>query len=114
MRISTLDISGITTTVRRHEALLRYARYLFIYNIVIFLWFAIPQLSQLTSFRGLLELVANPAWKLAALVLGSVGATYLILAHRLWWAYAVIFLAKVGALFSCRRPISRSSSFPSK
>ena len=29
MRISTLDISGITTTVRRHEALLRYARYLF-------------------------------------------------------------------------------------
>jgi len=32
MRISTLDISGITTTVRRHEALLRYARYMFIYN----------------------------------------------------------------------------------
>src|SRR5258708_16711666 len=96
MRISTLDISGITTTVRRHEALLRYARYLFIFNLVFFLWIAIPQLSQLTSFRGLLELVASPAWQWAALVLGSVGATYLILAHRLWWAYAVIFLAQVG------------------
>jgi hypothetical protein len=61
MRISTLDISGITTTVRRHEALLRYARYLFIFNLVFFLWVAIPQLSQPTSFRGLLELVASPA-----------------------------------------------------
>jgi hypothetical protein len=98
MRIS-LDISGITTTVRRHEALLRYARYLFIFNLVFFLWFAIPQLSQLTSFRGLLELVASPAWQWAALALGSVGATYLILAHRLWWAYAVIFVAQVGAFF---------------
>jgi hypothetical protein len=29
MRISTFDIAGITTTVRRHQALLRYARYLF-------------------------------------------------------------------------------------
>src|SRR5262245_8670319 len=37
MRISTLDISRITTTVRRHEALLRFARYLFVYNLVIFL-----------------------------------------------------------------------------
>ena len=96
MGISTLDISGITTTVRRHEALLRYARYMFIYNLVIFVWVAIPQLSQVTSFRGLLELVASPAWKWSALVLGSVGATYLILAHRLWWAYAVIFLVNVG------------------
>jgi hypothetical protein len=77
MRISTLDISSITTTVRRHEALLRYARYLFIFNLVFFLWVAIPQLSQLTSFRGLLELVASPAWQWAALALGSVGATYL-------------------------------------
>jgi hypothetical protein len=96
MQISTLDISGITTTARRHEALLRYARYMFIYNLVIFLWVAIPQLSQVTSFRGLLELVASPAWKWSALVLGTVGATYLILAHRLWWAYAVIFLVNVG------------------
>lgn len=96
MRISTLDISGITTTVRRHEALLRYARYMFIYNLVIFVWVAVPQLSQLTSFRGLLELVASPPWQWSALVLGSVGATYLILAHRLWWAYAVIFLVNVG------------------
>ena len=96
MRISTLDVSSMTTTVRRHEALLRYARYLFIFNLVIFLWVAIPQLSQVPSFRGLLELVASPAWKWSALVLGSVGATYLILAHRLWWAYAVIFLAQVG------------------
>ena len=96
MRIATFDISRISTTVRRHEALLRYARYLFIFNIVIFLWVAILQLSQVTSFRGLTELVVGPAWRWAALVLGSVGATYLILAHRLWWAYAVIFLAQVG------------------
>ena len=96
MRIATFDISRISTTVRRHEALLRYARYLFIFNIVIFLWVAIRQLSQVTSFRGLTELVVGPAWRWAALVLGSVGATYLILAHRLWWAYALIFLAQVG------------------
>ena len=96
MRISTLDISGITTTVRRHDALLRYARYMFIYNLVIFVWVAIPQLSQVTSFGRLLELIASPGWKWSALVLGSVGATYLVLAHRLWWAYAVIFLVNVG------------------
>ena len=46
MRISTLDISGITTTVRRHEALLRYARYLFIFNLAIFLWVVFPQFSR--------------------------------------------------------------------
>src|SRR5215211_7122142 len=96
MRISTFDVSSIATTVRRHEALLRYARYLLIFNIVIFLWAAIPQLAQVTSLRGLLKLAASPSWQWAALVLGSVGATYLILAHRLWWAYAVIFLAQVG------------------
>jgi hypothetical protein len=97
MRISTLDVSGITTTVRRHEALLRYARYLFIFNLVIFLWdVAIPQLSQITLSPRSLELVASAAWKWSTLVLGTVGATYLILAHRLWWAYAVIFLAQVG------------------
>jgi hypothetical protein len=96
MQIATFNVSRISTTVRRHEALLRYARYLFIFNIVIFLWVAIPQLSQVTSFRGLTELVVGPAWQWAALVLGSVGATYLILAHRLWWAYAVIFLVQVG------------------
>ncbi|MFY9956444.1 hypothetical protein [Bradyrhizobium sp.] len=100
MRISTLDISRITTTVRRHEALLRYARYLFIFNLVIFLWeVAIPQLSYMTPFRGSLELLASPAWKWSVLVLGSVGATYLVLAHRLWWAYAIIFLAQVGYFF---------------
>jgi hypothetical protein len=83
--ITTFDISRISTTVRRHEALLRYARYLFIFNIVIFLWTVITELPQVTSFRGLTELVLGPAWQWAALVLGSVGATYLILAHRLWW-----------------------------
>jgi hypothetical protein len=97
MRISTLDIARITTTVRRHEALLRYARYLFISNIVVFSWIAIPQLSQMPSFRGLLELAAT--WNFAALMLGSVAASYLILAHRLWWAYGVIFLAQVVAFF---------------
>ena len=71
MRISTLDISGITTTVRRHEALLRFARYLFVYNLAIFLWVVITKLSQMPSFEGLLELLAGPdmeirgsgAWK---------------------------------------------------
>ena len=55
MRISTLDISGITTTVRRHEALLRFARYLLLYNLVILLWVVITQLSQMRSFEGLLN-----------------------------------------------------------
>jgi hypothetical protein len=93
MRISTHDISGITSTVRRHEALLRYVRYLLTYNLVIFLWEAIPRLSQMLSFQGLLELVANPA---SAMVFGILGASYLALAHRLWWAYAVIFVAQFG------------------
>ena len=52
MRVETLDISRISTTVRRHEALLRYARYLFISNIAIFLWVAIPQLAQVTSLAA--------------------------------------------------------------
>ena len=99
MRISTLDISGITTTVRRHEALLRFARYLLLYNLVILLWVVITQLSQMRSFEGLLESIAGLDWKFAALVLGSVGASYLILAHRLWWAYAVIMVAQVGYFF---------------
>jgi hypothetical protein len=94
MQVATFDISRISATVRRHEALLRYARYLLIFNIVIFVWVAIRQLAQVTSFQGLAELVEG--WQFAALVLGSVGATYLILAHRLWWAYAVIFLVQVG------------------
>jgi len=104
MRIATFDISRISTTVRRHEALLRYARYLFIFNIVIFLWVAIPQLWQVTSFRGLTELVAGPAWQWGALVLGSVGTTYFILAHRLWLAYAAIFLTQVVYYFFVSSP----------
>jgi hypothetical protein len=99
MRISTLDISNITTTVRRHDALLRYLRYLFIFNLVIFFWDRFPQSSQMTSFGGLLELIASPASKWSALVLGIVGSMYLILAHRLWWAYAVFFLAQLGLFF---------------
>lgn len=66
MRISTLDISGITTTVRRHEALLRFARYLLLYNLVILLWVVITQLSQMRSFEGLLESIAGLDWKFAA------------------------------------------------
>src|SRR5215467_15602087 len=97
MQISTFDISRISTTVRRHDALLRYARYLLIYNVVIFAWVAIQQIAQVTSFPGLLELLTS--WEWAALVLGSVGATYLILAHRLWWAYALIMVAQVGYFF---------------
>jgi len=49
-------------------------------------------------------LVAGPAWKWAAMVLGSLGATYFILAHRLWLAYAVIFLAQVGYYFFVSSP----------
>jgi hypothetical protein len=97
MQVSTLDITRTTTAVRRHEALLRYARYLFIYNLAIFVWIAIPQLYRLSSFRELIELAAT--WKFAALVLGSVGASYLILAHRLWLAYAVIIMVQVGIFF---------------
>src|SRR5215470_14527122 len=99
MQISTLDISGITTTVRRHEALLRFARYLFVYNLVILLWVIITKLSQMPSFEGLLESIAGLDWKFATLVIGSVGASYLILAHRLWWAFAVIMVAQVGYFF---------------
>ncbi len=104
MRVATFDISRISTTVRRHEALLRYARYLFIFNIVIFLWVSIRQLPQVTSLRGMTELAMGPAWRWAALVLGSVGATYLILAHRLWWAYAPILLVQVGYFFVTPSP----------
>jgi hypothetical protein len=104
MRVEILDISRISKTVRRHEALLRYVRYLLIFNIAIFLWVAIPQLARVTSFPGLSELMAGPDWKWAAIVLGSLGATYLILAHRLWLAYAVIFLAQVGYYFLVSSP----------
>jgi hypothetical protein len=104
MRVEIVDISRISKTVRRREALLRYVRYLLIFNIAIFLWAAIPQLAQVTSFRGLSELMAGPAWTWAALVLGSLVATYFILAHRLWLAYAVIFLAQVGYYFLVSSP----------
>src|SRR5580692_325298 len=104
MRVEILDISSISKAVRRHEALLRYVRYLLIFNIAIFLWAAIPQLAQVNSFRGLGELMAGPAWQWAAIVLGSLGVTYLILAHRLWLAYAVIFLAQVGYYFLVPSP----------
>ena len=46
--IAKFDISRISTTVRRHEALLRYARYLFIFNIVIFLWIAFAAYGVIT------------------------------------------------------------------
>ena len=99
MQITTLDISDITTAVRRHEALLRYARYMLIFNLAVFAWAAVPQLAALRSIGALGELVSSPSWQWAAFVLGSVGATYLILAHRLRWAYAVIFVVQVAAFF---------------
>jgi hypothetical protein len=102
--IATFDVSRITATVRRHEALLRYARYLFIFNIAIFVSGAILQLAQVGSFGELAGLIVSPGWQFAALVLGSVGATYLFLAHRLWWAFAVIFLAQVGYFFLASSP----------
>lgn len=100
MQIATIDISGTTTAVRRHEALLRYARYMLVFNIAIFLSVAIPQLMALRSLAGLYALMSSESWRWSAFVLGSVGATYLILAHRLWWAYAVIFLVQVGFFFT--------------
>ena len=93
MQISTLDISGITTAVRRHEALLRFVRYLLIYNLAMFLWFVVSQFYKLTSFEELLASVTSPSW--GYMVLGIVVPTYLSLAHRLRWAYAVIFLGQV-------------------
>mgnify|MGYP001419380940 FL=1 len=94
MRIATTDITSITTAVRRHEAVLRYARYMLVYNLVIFLWAAIPQLIEVRSAGQLVALVTN--WQFAGLVLGSVAGCYLLLAHRVWWAYAAIFLAQIA------------------
>lgn len=75
MQISTIDISKITTAVRRHEALLRYARYMLIFNLAIFLWVAVPQQAQVRSPAGLFELATSPAWRWAAFVLATVAAT---------------------------------------
>lgn len=100
MQITTIDITWITTAVRRHEALLRYARYMLVFNIAIFLWVAANQLPQVRSYEALVELVTGPSWQWAGIVLGSVGATYLILAHRIWWAYAAIFAAQVAYFFT--------------
>ena len=74
-------------------------RYLLLYNLVILLWVVITQLFQMRSFEGLLESIAGLDWKFTALVLGSIGAAYLFLAHRLRWAYAVIMVAQVGYFF---------------
>jgi hypothetical protein len=104
MRISTLDITGIATIIRRHEALTRYARYMLIYNLGIFVWASLQQLSAVTSFAAFVELLISPSSKWSALVLGSVGASYLILAYRLWWAYAVMFLINVGAFILVQSP----------
>jgi hypothetical protein len=95
MLISTLDISRITTAVRRHEALLRFVRYLLIYDLAMFLWAVVSQSSKSTSFEELPSLIASLSWGWAFMVLGSLGAAYLLLAHRLWWAYAVILLGQV-------------------
>ena len=90
MLVTIVDISPILTTIRRHEALLRYARYLFIFNIAIFASVAIRQLARVGSFGELGGLIVSPGWQFAALVLGSVGATYFFLAHRLWWAFGLL------------------------
>ncbi len=99
MQIATLDITDMTTAVRRHDALLRYARYMLVFNLAIFIGAIVPQLIQVKSLDELIELATSPSWQWAGLVLGSVGATYLILAHRLWWVYAIIFLVQVGYFF---------------
>jgi hypothetical protein len=100
MQIATLDITAVTTAVRRHDAILRYARYMLVFNLAIFLGAIAPQLAQVKSTNELVDLVTSPSWQWAGLVLGSVGATYLILAHRLWWVYAIIFAVQVGYFFA--------------
>ncbi|MEQ1696217.1 MAG: hypothetical protein ABL901_10310 [Hyphomicrobiaceae bacterium] len=96
MQITTIDITQMTSAVRRHEALLRYARYMLVFNLGIFIWIAVTQLPRAGSREALIGLITGPSWQWAGIVLGSVGATYLILAHRLWWAYAAIFAAQVA------------------
>ena len=70
MPISTLDISRMTTAVRRHEALLRFVRYLLIYNIAMVLWAVVSEFYKLTSFDELLALVTSPSWQWTYTVLG--------------------------------------------
>jgi hypothetical protein len=112
MPISTLDISRMTTAVRRHEALLRFVRYLLIYNIAMVLWAVVSEFYKLTSFDELLALVTSPSWQWTYIVVGILVPTYLLLAHRLWWAYAAIFLGQV-VLFvmpSSDKPILKMSA----
>ena len=99
MRIATVDVSSIAAAVRRREALLRYARYLLLFNIGAAAWFVIVQFWHAASLRTWTALAPGPDWRWTALVLGAVAVTYLVLAHRLWWAYAPIVLVQVVYFF---------------
>ena len=92
MRVATFDISRISTAVRRREAILRYAQYLLIFDFALFLWGAISGIESAASLRGLTRL----NWEWDAQTIGPVAVTYLLLAHRLRWPYAAIFVAQAG------------------
>src|ERR1700760_1728362 len=104
MRIATFDVSSIAAAVRRREALLRYARYLLLFNIAAAAWFVIVQFSHAASLRTWTALAPGPDWRWTALVLGAVAVTYLVLAHRLWWVYAPIVLVQVVYFFAIPSP----------
>jgi hypothetical protein len=95
MHIATVDVSSIAAAVRRREALLRYARYLLLFNLAAGGWFVIVQFWHAASVRTWTALAPGPEWRWTALALASVAVTYLVLAHRLWWLYAPIVLVQV-------------------
>jgi len=100
MPIATLDLTTTTKTVRRHAALERFARYMLIYNLAIFLWSAGQELSAVRTGAQFVEVISQYSWRWAALVLGSVAASYMMLAHRWIWAYGLIFLAQIAFFFT--------------
>ena len=95
MGIATIDVSSIAAAVRRREALLRYARYLLLFDIAAAAWFVIVQFWHAASLHTWTALAPGPNWRWTALVLGSVAVTYVVLAHRMWWLFAPIALVQV-------------------
>jgi hypothetical protein len=95
MRITSLDLSVITAAVRRHEAIERFARYMLIYNGVLFLVAAAPQLARVRAWPDLAALLTSDGWLFAGFVLATVVASYFTLAHRWAWVYALLLLAQI-------------------
>lgn len=102
MPISSTDIAGIVRTVRRQADLLRYARYMLIYNFSIFAWI-VGGWVYAAGVHGDLSNLADPeSYKWPLLVVGSVALAYLCLAMRLRWLYALLFLATIGAYLTTK------------